>query len=47
MLPFFIGAYFAYEVVVRVRSAICTSHGIPFNMTRILYPACERQATPV
>jgi hypothetical protein len=29
--PFFIGSYFAYVVAVHVRSAICSTHGIPFT----------------
>lgn len=28
MLPFFVGAYFAYKVVVRVRSALHHENGI-------------------
>ncbi len=41
MLPFFIGSYFAYEVVVRVRSAILHEARVyHINMTCILNAAC-------
>jgi hypothetical protein len=32
MLPFFVGSYFAYKVVVRVRSALQHENGITISI---------------